>query len=509
MRTTILTLDAGTSGLKCTLLDTSGQTLAAAVSAYAVNYPASGWAEQPVDWFLGAARDAVSHVVSQHGAADIAAIGLTGTMNGLIPIDEGGAALYPNIIHADTRAVRQLDQIRAVISEKEYYARTGNRLDVHFSLPKLLWLRETAPDIYQRAKWFVQTKDVLYGFLTGRYGYSDYSDASLTGALRIEDGHWDEALLHALRLDISRMPELRPSHDVSGTLSKETARLLGLTAGIPVAVGAGDGAAASHGAGLYGPEGAYCNLGTSAWMAKLSPTPVIDAGMRVLNYFSMDGAHYVICGTVQSGAGALEWVAENMLLGGRPFDAGGIAEIEALAAQSRPGADGVFFLPTLMGERTPWWDPCARGTFVGMSLHHTRADMARAAYEGVTEALRLCGDVMRENGLVPDRIALVGGGAQSHIWPQMFADVFGVPTYVHGSPRMATSLGAAMAAGVGAGLFADYRQAAGMVRFGGAHIPDAGHAARYADHFALYRTLYDALRDAYLQMYQYQQKNKF
>lgn len=507
MNATILTLDAGTSGLKCTVFNTKGETLASAVSAYDVHYPQSGWAEQPAGLFYAAATDAVRQVVSRYGTKNIAVIGLTGTMNGLIPIDPDGKALFPNIIHADTRAVEQLQEIRAVLSEKAYYARTGNRLDVHFSLPKLLWLRRKVPQVYQKARWFVQTKDILYTFLTGKVGFSDFSDASLIGALHIADGAWDEDLLRSLSLDVSRMPTLLPSDDVNGRLTKEAASLLRLPAGIPVAMGAGDGAAATHGAGVYNPEGAYVNLGTSAWMAKLSITPVIDEGMRVLNYFGMDGKQYVVCGTVQSGAGALEWAAEKLLLGGEPFDAQGIARMERLAAQSGPGADGVFFLPTLMGERTPWWNPYARGTLIGMSMHHKHADIARAAYEGVAEAMLLCGDVMRENGLSLSHLALIGGGAQSGIWPQMFADVFHVPTVVHQAPRAATSLGAAMAAGVGVGLFTDYQEAAAMAHFGDRHMPSAQYAAAYAKHYAVYKSLYGEIKGAYDMIYRYQEEN--
>lgn len=504
----ILTLDAGTTGLKCTVVDREGRLFFEAISSYEVNIPASGWAEQPVDLFFKACLDAVECVLTEIDSRDIAVIGLTGTMNGLIPIDKAGCSLYPNIIHADTRAVSELDDIRAVIDEKEYYRRTGNRLDVHFTLPKLLWLKKNRPEAYNNARWFVQTKDVLYGFLTGLHGISDYSDAGLTGALRIDCGCWDEALLKDLSLDFSKMPALKRSDFVEGRLSKKAASLLGLQAGTPVAIGGGDGAAATLGAGLYSEEGAYCNIGSSAWVAKLSKRPLIEEGMRVLNYASMDGGHYNICGTVQSGAVALQWVAEKMLLSGRSFEGEAIWEVENLASASVPGARGVFFLPTLVGERTPWWDPYARGTMIGISLHHERADIARAAYEGVCEAMLLCGDVLRENALILDRLTLVGGGARSKVWPQMFADLFDLPVYVHQTPRSATALGAAMAAGVGVGLFRDYHEASQMVRVGAACLPKEPDRACYRSHYAVYQTLYGELRDAYRRIYRYQTENR-
>ena len=503
MNPTILTLDAGTTGLKCSVIDREGRVLSEAVSAYGINYPASGWAEQPAEWFINACRNAVRRVLPGVNSHDIAAIGLTGTMNGLIPVDENGDALFPNIIHADTRAVAELDDIRAVISEKDYYQRTGNRLDVHFSLPKLLWLKKNRPAVYQKARWFVQTKDALYGFLTGRPGLSDFSDAGLTGAVCIEKGIFDRELLQSLSLDPEKMPELLRSDDVSGKLNERAAGLLGLPAGIPVSAGGGDGAAATLGAGLFNEDGAYCNIGSSAWVAKLSKRPVIDEGKRIHNYASMDGGHFTICGTVQSGAASLEWAAENLVLASRPFDRAGILEMEKLARESVPGARGVFFLPTLVGERTPWWDPHARGTLIGVSLHHTRADIARAAYEGVCEAMLLCGGVLRENGLALDRLVLIGGGAESGVWPQMFADLFGAPVAVHRSPRNATALGAAMAAGVGVGLFRDYREAAKMARVGEAVIPE-GDRERYRRHYEVYKMLYGELKGAYRRIYWYQ-----
>jgi xylulokinase len=303
------------------------------------------------------------------------------------------------------------------------------------------------------------------------------------------------------------MPALRRSDDVAGTLCEKAANLLGLPAGIPVSAGGGDGAAATLGAGLFSEEGAYCNIGSSAWVAGLSKRPVIDEGMRVLNYASMDGAHFTVCATVQSGAAALQWAAQNMILAGRPFDKDTILEMEALARASVPGARGVFFLPTLVGERTPWWDPYARGTMIGVSLHHTRADIARAAYEGVCEAMLLCGDVLRENRLPIDRLVLVGGGAGSNIWPQMFADLFGAPVAVHCSPRNATALGAAMAAGVGVGLFQDYQEASNMARAGEAVFPNEPDRAQYLAHYVVYQTLYGDLRGAYRRIYGYQNRS--
>jgi xylulokinase len=364
-------------------------------------------------------------------------------------------------------------------------------------LPKLLWLRRHAPEAFARARYFVNTKDAIYGFLTGRHGRTDFSDASLTGALNIHTGQWDAQLLRDLGLNPDAMPEILPSHDVSGRLTAEAARALGLPVGTPVAIGAGDGVCATHGAGLFRPGSAYINMGSSAWLATLSDAPVIDPERRVFNFLDMDGRRAVICATVQCAGAAYDWALENLLLPGQKPGAAAYAAMEALAAGAPPGADGLFFLPTLMGERTPWWDAQARGTLIGATLYHDRRHIARAVYEGVAQALHLCDSAARACGLAYDALALIGGGAGSGLWPQMLADQFDLPTRVHAQPREATSLGAAMAAGVGVGLFADYAQAAQMARFAPALAPDSARAGAYAAHYAVYRALYGQVAGAY------------
>ena len=504
MRDLILTLDAGTTGLKSTVFTAGGQALASVVSPYEVELPRPGWAQQPALWFISAALDGVRKVLSGVDSGRVAVIGLSGTMNGCIPVSGVGDALYPNIIHSDIRAEGQLDMIRAVMDESVFYARTGNRLDMHYTLPKILWLRENHPDVYRGTRWFVNTKDVLYGFLTGRFGVTDYSDASLTGALNIHTREWDRALLTELGIDPEVMPHILPSHDVSGALTGEAARAMGLPEGLPVAVGAGDGVCASHGAGLYAPGDAYINLGSSAWLCTLSDMPVIDAGMRTFNFLDMDGKRANVCGTVQCAGAAMDWAVENLILPGQKLAAKAFDAIEEMADQIPVGSEGVFFLPTMMGERTPWWDGNARGTLMGMSLYHERAHVARAAYEGVGQALHLVDEVMRENSLAYQSIALVGGGAQSGIWPQMLADMFGIRTRVHSRSRQATSLGAAMAAGVGVGLFASYEEASKMADFGEAFMPDPVRRTAYARHYDVYRVLYGQIKDAYQSIARYQ-----
>ena len=500
----ILTLDAGTTGVKCAAFTREGVALASHVEAYPTHYPAPGWAQQTPENQLAAAVRAIRAVLESVPAADCAALALCGTMNGCIPIDRRGMALHDNIIHSDLRAEPQVQRIRSLIPLREYYAVTGNRIDVHSGLPKYMWLREHAPDIYQKAFKFVNIKDYLYGRLTGRVGGTDRSDASLCNCLNLHTGDWAWDILHACGVEREKMPQLRASCDVSGALTAEAAAWTGLPQGLPVAVGAGDGACAAHGARSHTEGDAYMNIGSSAWVSAMSKTPVIDPDMRLFSYFDADDTCFNVCGTVQCGAAAFNWAIENLILPGTRAADCDFAALERLAGEVPAGAQGVVFLPTLMGERTPWWTAKASGTLMGFTLYHDRRHVVRAAYEGVMQSLNMTGDILGENGLPVSQLTLIGGGAKSTLWGQMAADMFGVPVRVHATPHEATSLGAAFIAGVGLGWYRDFAQAAQYIRGQRDYAPDPAAHAAYQKHLAVFKTLYPQMKGAYEALYDYQ-----
>ena len=493
---TILTMDAGTSGLKCSLFDISGALIKATVSEYPTYYPKDGWAQQKAEDFILAVQNAMKSLQGTSGLESVCAIGLTGTMNGLVPIEKDGTPLHPNIIHLDTRATNEVDEIASSIGAKEFYAVTGNRPDVHYGLPKMMWMKKHYPDIYTRTYSFVNTKDILYGYLTNIHGRSDYSDASLFGAMNIHTRAWDERIIKSLALDIEKLPRLYPSTDVSGLLSKEAADALGLKSGIPVSIGGGDGPCSTHGSGVFSENGAYITVGSSAWACGLSKTPVIDPGMRAFNYTDIDENLTNVCGTVQCASTAFDFMMKTVLGITNPDGTIDFARAEEMAHTSVPGANGVFFLPTLMGERCPWWDANARGMIMGLTLTHSRSDLVRASYEGVAQALNNCTQVLKDNGLNFESLILSGGGVKSNVWPQMFADIIGVPTHVHAHPREATSMGAMIAAGVGAGLYQSFEDASKTVQVSKTLTPDAQARISYEAHTKAYRALYAQSKDA-------------
>lgn len=503
-QTLILTLDAGTTGIKCAVFGRDGMAQYTCNETYPTYYPKLGWSQQRPLEQLEAALRVIRQAAAHVPVKDIAALVFTGTMNGCIPIDEKGDALYDNIIHEDVRAADETASILRAIPFDAYYQKTGNRIDIRSGLPKYLWLKAYAPDVYQQAFKFVNIKDYLYGKLTGLAGRTDRSDASLCHCLNMARGEWAWDILRELGVDESKMPEIRDCTDVTGRLNAEYARLTGLPAGLPIAIGAGDGACAAHGARRHTVGDAYMNIGSSAWVSSMSPMPVFDKDARIFNYFDLDSASYNVCGTVQCGAAAFNWALKNLIYPGQPAAAWDFDALEKRAQAIAPGAEGVYFLPTLMGERTPWWTTKASGTLIGLTLYHASDHIVRAVYEGVMQALCTCGAIFEENGMPLSNLTLIGGGAQSRLWGQMAASMFGVPARIHATPHEATSMGAAFAAGVGIGLYKDFHEAAEQLRIRQTYLPDAEEHRAYTAQAAVYRKLYPAMKDAYASIHDYQ-----
>lgn len=443
----ILALDMGTSSVKATLFDLQGRSLASASERYGTQHPQNGWAEQNAEhWWQGVIR-AVRTLLAQSGAenTEVAAIGCSGHMTGCLPVDKNGAPLYSCLIHSDSRAQAQYERIAREIGADRLYEMSGNILDPRASLCKMLWFAEAEPEIYARTAKFLQSKDFIAARLTGNTDTTDYSDASHGMLMDVRARAYDKNLYAQLGLSTDKLPQIRRSIDQAGTLTAEAAALLGLPSGIPVAAGAGDGICANIGSGISRPGDAYISLGTTAWIACCSREPFLDAKKRVFNIQSADGESFGIFGTMQSACGALDW-ARN-ILAEQDLD-----HWNEAASQIAPGSDGLVFLPYLDGERSPVFDPKAKGVFFGMSASHTRAHFMRAVLEGVAYALRSIKDALAET-MSFERLRIIGGGAESALWRQIIADVTGCTLEL---PRMqssdVTSLGAAAIAGNAAGI---------------------------------------------------------
>jgi len=484
----ILVYDIGTTGLKCAAFSLSGVELRSATSTYRTFYPEVGRAEQDAEDFWTAAVEATGRVLSGGAVkrARILTIGLSGHMNGCLPVDGEGRPLCREIIHSDSRSVAECADILRTVPHETVYALTGNRVDEHLSLPKILWIKKNRPDLYRKTAFFLNSKDWLRGRLTGLGGQTDYSDASLVCAMDLRAGAWSRTLLKEVGLDPAKFPEIRPSAEFCGGLSREAARALGLAEGLPVVFGGGDAACATRGAGVTDTSSAYANIGSSAWISTLAEGPVMDPAMRMQNFCDLDGRKCNVCGTVQSAGIAVDW-ALSLISGDR-------AAMDEAVSSVPPGSDGILFAPYLMGERTPHWDANARGCFVGLSLYHGRAALIRAVYEGVAFALRDVFGIYRELGMSPCGLTLLGGGARSPVWRGIVAEVLGRPVLPHASPTNATCLGAAMAAGTGAGVWRSLDEAALIAKTMPEETPDPGRAAVYDRLYPIYSCLYERMK---------------
>ncbi|MHB1356104.1 MAG: xylulokinase [Anaerolineae bacterium] len=487
----ILAHDLGTTGNKASLFDIQGQLIASTSAAYDTFYPHPGWAEQdPADWWQ-AVCTSTRRLLAESGraASEIAVVGFSGQMMGCLPLDENGIPLQHAIIWADQRATTEADSIAERIGTERLYRITGHRPSANYTAAKLLWLRSHAPETWVRTRHILQAKDYIAYKLTGVFA-TDCSDASGTNLYDLAARGWSDEILQAIGIDPALLPQPLPSASVIGQVTLAASRQTGLAVGTPVVIGGGDGACATVGAGVVRPGDAYNYIGSSSWLAYITREPLYDPLCRTFTFAHLDPAYYFPTGTMQTAGGSFDWL-ERLLSGVGDTDIH--HELDQLAAAVDPGSQGLLFLPYLIGERSPHWNTRARAAFIGLTMAHGRAEMTRAVLEGVAFNLRLILDAFRAQGASFPSLRVIGGGARSAIWRQILADVLEVPLQ---RPRLlteATSLGAAIAAGVGVGLFEGYEVADQLIPLEAAEEPIPSNVSRYRDLFGLFSASYRAL----------------
>ena len=495
----ILAHDLGTTGNKATLFDaTNGVAVATAFEAYETAYPRPNWAEQdPADWWR-AARDSTRELLSTSGArpGDIAVVSFSGMMNGALAVDAAGTPLRSAIIWADQRATAEAEFLAQCCGVEQVYRRTGHRAGASYTAAKMLWMQRHQPELYARTHQFLQAKDYIAYKMSG-VSATDYSDASSTNLFDLEQRDWAVDMIEAVGLDLQKLPPAHPSNTVIGKVTSEAAAETGLLAGMPVVIGGGDGACATVGAGSVHPGEAYNYIGSSSWIAVTAERPLYDPRMRTFTFAHLDPQLYFPTGTMQCAGGSYDWL-ERLLRGGG--DTQLYDEMSAAAATVEPGAEGLLFLPYLIGERSPHWNPLARGVFVGLTMSHGRAEMPRAVLEGVAFNLKMILDAFLEQGAEIQAMRLIGGGARSALWRQILADVYGLPILRPELLAEATSLGAAIAGGVGVGLFPDFSVAHEFVKVEEAEQPDTAHSQRYTALYDLFQQTYIALEPIFEQL---------
>lgn len=505
MKRYILAHDLGTTGNKATLYDEGGALLNSAFHGYPTRYENIGWAEQnPGDWWQAvcATTQKLLHA-SGAGRNEIACIVFSGQMMGCVPVDREGLPIRDAIIWADQRSTEQARWMAERIDPQEVYRITGHRLSPSYSATKILWVRDHQPELYRDTHKFVHAKDCIVARLTGNF-VTDRSDAGGMNLYHLEEAEWSGEILQAIELDRAKLPELHLSIDVVGEVMSEVAEEVGVAAGTPVVIGGGDGSCAATGAGVIREGAAYNYIGSSSWIGIAASKPIYDPQMRTFNWAHLVPGLFTPTGTMQTAGGSYQWARDQLCpLEVSAADQAGVSPYELMneeAEGSPAGARGLIFLPYLLGERSPRWNPNARGAFVGLTMTHTRADMIRAVLEGIALNLRVILEAFQNQGARIDAMRVIGGGARSQLWNQIMANVYGVDILRLAMLEEATSLGAAIAGGVGVGLFPDFTIAEKLTPIASVVGVQPEGKAAYDRVFEVFEATYTALEPVYDQL---------
>jgi xylulokinase len=497
----ILAHDLGTSGNKATLYDLNGKLHTSSFYEYETFYPKTNWVEQdPADWWK-AVCISTQDLIEKAGVSksEILCICFSAQMMGCLPVDKDGNPLRKTIIWADLRSVSQANFMEEAIGMKDVYRITGHRISPAYSAAKILWVKDNQPEIFQKTHKILHAKDYIIYKLTGKF-VTDYSDASGMNLLDLEKKDWSDQVLQAIRLTRDILPELHPSTDIAGTVTKGVAAEVGLLEGTPVVIGGGDGSCAATGAGVVESGSAYNVIGSSSWIALATERPIYDPLMRTFNWVHLDPGLFSPCGTMQSAGYSFSWL-KNTLCGLEvsqakaenisPYDI-----INQLIENSKPGANNLIFLPYLLGERSPRWNSDAKGAFVGLKITTAKEDIYRAVLEGVTYNLKIILDIFGGFTTV-NEIIVIGGGARGKVWTQILADIWQKPVLIPQFLEEATSMGAAICGGVGIGAFADFKVIKDFNKTVTTVQPRPEHREIYEKLFNVFNQTYEALVPVY------------
>ena len=486
-------IDLGSSRVKLLALDEAGESLGVTLASYSTESRRPGYSEQNPDRWWDALRLAMSEMLARPAlrGANVEALGMTGQMHGAVFLDAAGSPVRPALMWSDGRAEAETAEIEQRIPREELVARTGNRSNVSFTAPKIMWVARNEPEVMARTRWIVQPKDALRARLTGEVG-GDVSDASATLLFDLWARTWSDDICRRLEIDRDRLAPLTESEACAGGLREDAARALGLPVGIAVAVGGADAPAAALGLGLASEAGSngtvLVSLGTGGQVLAPVAGPKIDPEGRLHGLCHVVPGQWCLMAAILSAAASLDWVARLL----KPSDPNGARELLAAAAKVPAGSDGLLFLPYLRGERTPHFDPAARGAMVGLRISHGPAEMTRAVLEGVAFALAEGLDLMRDLGLEP-KSGVVAGGGVNRLWQQIIADVLNMPVAL-GATEHASARGAALLGAVAAGIAPSTTESTWPLPVDTRVMePIPANAQLYAERSAVYRELYGRL----------------
>jgi xylulokinase len=491
-----LGIDIGTGGSRAVLVTRDGAIAAAASVAHEdMRMEQPLWAEQrPEDW-ADASFTAVRQALAAAGATgkDVLGVGLSGQMHGLVILDEHYRVIRPSLIWCDQRSQAQVDWINAHVGADKVLEYTANPVLTGFTLPKLLWVRDHERNNFARVRHMLLPKDYVRFRLTGELA-TEVSDASGTALFDVVRRRWSFEMMDSLGLDRSILPRAYESQEVTGTVSPQAAASTGLAAGTPVAGGGGDQAASAVGNGIVEAGTVSCTLGTSGVVFAHMEKVEYDPHGRVHTFCHAVPGKWHVMGVTQGAGLSLQWFRKQ-LAPAESYDA-----LMHEAATAPAGARGLYWLPYLMGERTPHLDSTARGGWIGMTGQHTRADLIRALIEGVSYSQKDCLDLVEALGVRVQSVRASGGGARSPFWRQVLADVFGKPVATLQSQE-GSALGAAILAMTATGEYASVPEAcSSIIRETEAVEPRLDESRQYAERHKLYQALYPALKPLFGRM---------
>ena len=492
----LLGIDIGTSACKAALFDRKGQVLAAANGEYPVYYPEEGWAEQnPEEWW-SAVCEAVWQVIREAGIQpeEIAGVGIDGQSWSAIAIDKGGKVLTNTPIWMDTRAQSICDRLNEEIGEEEIFRIAGNSLQPSYTTAKILWYKENLPEVYSKIYKILQSNSYIAFKLTGQIS-QDLSQGYGLHCFDMRTGQWDEEMCKKMGIPRDFLPEIVPSDRIIGTVTKKAAEESGLAEGTPVAAGGLDAACGTLGAGVIYPgetqeQGGQAG-GMSICIEKYQADPRLILGFHVIP------GKWLLQGGTTGGGGVMRWFerefADYERLIKEQTGISSLDQLNEIAEKVKPGCDGLVFLPYMAGERSPIWNPHAKGVFYGLDFSKTKGHMVRACMEGVAFSLRHNLETAEKAGAKAEILRAMGGSANSLLWTQIKSDITGKTMAVPASDT-ATTLGAALLAGVGTGFYKDYEEAvAQTVKVTRKHQPDPEKKAVYDKNYETYLELYRSL----------------
>jgi gluconokinase len=488
--TVVIGADVGTTSAKAVAFDERGRDLGSGAGAYPLLEPAPGQSVQEPEAVLAGMVAAIRGAVAaaRERGAEVSALSVSAAMHAIAALDANDRPLTPLVTWADLRAADQAERLRA--EHPELHDRTGTPLHPMAPLAKLVWFAEREPETCAGARRWVGVKELAVERLTGEWAL-DHSMASGTGLMNLERLAWDDEALALARVEAGQLAALVPTTEQLA-LSDDAAAELGLDAGLPVIVGAGDGPLANLGVGAVRPGVAACSIGTSAALRLMVEHPAVDPHRRVFSYALTPG-RWAVGGALNNGGAVLRWAADALA---PDLGADALGELMAVAARAPAGSDGLIMLPYVLGERAPHWTSFARGAYVGLVRHHRREHLVRAALEGVCQQLALVLASLRASGNDVREVRATGGFARSALWRQMLADALGMAI---GFPagHEGSAFGAALLGMEALGIVPSIDVAADLVTIDDVVEPDPDAAATYARQLPIFEQLYDALTPAF------------